>query len=549
MPPEIAQTEVMPKVEDLLRKHPEIERRIKQAQVVEDVMQRKITGGIGNTLGVTYAESNAGKGDTASTSPPQNNKYLPKGNLESGEEYAQRLSMTPFFPETPHIIQDRIGAIFSEAPILDGTDKDEYADFYKCATVDEKSLSAAAADSGAWVQRVGFQGCLIDRKPLTDDVKAKLLAGTLSEAEVSEGKLNDPHLVFYRPGQILDFEYGSGLEWVKLLEVYFERASWDSKPETIKVVRIIDRKKSTAYRIDEKDNVTKGDVLPHEYVDENKKPAVPFVFIHSPIDVWSCLGSTMLQECAEADVSCTRLLSDIVWDLFILGQPILAWWTHTENEKLSTGATRYVKLKPARGNSDPEDLKFIQLDSEGIKMQMSVHEIFKAIGRYSAGRVGDAVVQDAPEQTSGVSRAWEFKTGEERCLFLITFALQAAYDKILKIVALMSGRDPANIKIKFNVRFDMGAPKDSLDVSERVLKIIGGMEMPESRKIALRKVIDALGPRSEEQDSAVEDEITKAAEKPVEIVDPALEENQNADSNQNADKAGNPLPKMPQNKK
>lgn len=511
-----------PTIEALLRVHPEIQKRLHAAQVVEDVMNRKITGGIGNPNppGVVWKESAGGKGEN---SPSGNfgSKYIPKGTLEDADDYKRRLMMTPYFPETPHIIQDRIGAIFAEAPEIDGELKEEFNDFQQSATRERESLTVAAASSAVWLQRIGFQGCLIDRKRLDSETQQKIADGSFSQADADAQKIGEPYACFYRPNQILDFETDdNGLVWVKVVEFYTERADWSGELKAVQIVRIIDRMNITSWKIDSEKKVTQESIIPHEHKDENNKPEVPFVFLSSPVDAWSALGGSMLIETAESDVSCTRLLSDIIYCLYILGQPILCWITMDEKGMLPTGAGRYVKLKPASGTRDGEDLKFAQLDPAGIDLQIGMHDRIKALGRTLAGRAGDAVITDQPKETSGVSRAWEFKTGEERVLFLITSALQSGYEKILRIVALMKGLDATKIKIKFNTKFDLGAPKDALDVSERVFNIVSGLNMPESKKVALRKILDSLGPRTEEEDEAIDEEIEEAGNQEVQIADP-----------------------------
>lgn len=503
----------MIELKDLERVHPEIEKRVRQAQVVEDVMNRKIVCASDSTKpgSVTYLESAGGKGERA-PSAVASNKYLPKGKIEDDDDYKRRLNMTPYFPETPKIIQDRIGAIFSERPELDGSLKDKFLEFEESATDNDESLTVAAAASATWMQRVGFQGCFIDRAPLDAETTARMQEGSLSDAEAKARKLGEPYCVFYRPNQILDFETDeNGLVWVKVVEFYAERTAWSDEPKAVRKYRIIDRQNVTTYKVDAEQKISKETPIPHGHVDENKKPEVPFVFLSSPVDTWSLLGGSMLIESADADVACTRLLSDIMWALYLLGNPILCWWVH-DNEKGSLDLTpgRYVKLKPGTGTREKEELGFAQLDATGLELQINVHAATKAQGRQLAGRVGDAVIQDQPKEVSGVSRAWEFKTGEERVLFLITHALQVGYQKILRVVALMNGLDPEGIKIKFNTKFDIGAPKDKLDISERVFDIASKANMPESAKLALRNIVDSLGPRSEEQDATIEKEIDAA---------------------------------------
>ena len=67
-------------------------------------------------------------------------KYLPQGAMEEATEYDKRLSMTPESYETPSILNDRQGALFSTPPKLEGDDAEFYKEFANDATRDGKSL-------------------------------------------------------------------------------------------------------------------------------------------------------------------------------------------------------------------------------------------------------------------------------------------------------------------------------------------------------------------------------------------------------------------------
>lgn len=124
---------------------------------------------------------------------------------------------------------------------------------------------------------------------------------------------------------------------------------------------------------------------------------------------------------------------------------------------------------------------------------------------------GDAITQQPTSEMSGISRAWKFKTGEERMLFLITNQLQMFFKQILERAALVKSLDPAELKVEFNVEFDMTDPKTTADIVTEVWPRI--QSMPTAKKMALRKLIPLLGQPTEDEEAEIEKEIEKEANK------------------------------------
>lgn len=450
--------------------------------------------------------------------------YLPKGKLETAQEYGQRISMTPWLPLTPGILAGRLGAMFNTPPELEGSDaggedgegENAYADFEKSCTADGKSLQQVIYEEARIIQKDGWFGVLVDRTP----VPAGVNPANLSQADANTLKLNKQRLVLYSARQILDMEDDAqGLKSVKVAEGRIERASLLADTKRITTVRLIDRLEVNSYEITEDgDNktVTGPVVFRHGFKDASGRPQIPFVMAHA-FSGADGIGRPSLIGSARADVSATRILSDITWCVFVVGQPILTFKTdrdETDLPKWGLGATRFIPLKLGNVDLDGEALEYCQLDSAGLDKQIEMYDRFQAQAKEQAGEDAPGAVTQPLQEKSGISRAWEFKTGEERVLFLITRELQTCMNKVMDIVAVDMGRDPENIAIKFNDSFEQAEPEKE---AELVGKLVPMLERRSWRAVAeiLKRAIKQAFPGLPKMD-----EIEKQLDEEPELPDP-----------------------------
>jgi hypothetical protein len=369
-------------------------------------------------------------------------EWLPRGKMEPQEEYEMRLSITPFFGSTPEVLKSRIGALF-KSPI-------EFAgagEFVEQATLDARTLSDFAVEVAACAQIYGLCAALIDNAAPreSEDVEA------LSEAAAKEARIGRPYVTLYTAPQILDWDHDhqGQLAFVKLVETILIRETWDAKPVPTKVYIIAESNTITRYIVKYHDN-QEPEISAPEVINHNRN-AVPVVFF-APFKSTDGIGSSILQKNVEADLAATRLLSDLLWTLFLVGNPLLTLTTNRNEEELKpfqTSPSRYIPLRAGKDGVEPaEKLEFVQLDPTGLEMLFKAHEL-------AAKQAQDAASPDnagaIPMQQSGVALAWRFKTGEERILFLIARALEAFLNEILS----KAGFDGATATMPQN--FDMTA--------------------------------------------------------------------------------------------
>ncbi|HYG77801.1 MAG TPA: hypothetical protein VEK08_22535 [Planctomycetota bacterium] len=478
--------------------------------------------------------------------------YFPKGRLEPQSEYSLRMELTPFFPQTPQLLASRLGALFKTrlqvetsppAPLRNDGERgtaSRLENFLAHAGRRHCSFEDLAVQAACLAQSHGFCAALIDRDPLPEDLTPRPpslggkgehdTAREVSQAEASARNLGRPYIALYGAPEILDWDFGSDglLAWVKFGEEEVWRRSWDAAPEIVRVFRIVDRTHIHVYRVcsadltprppslggkGENGGAAAGAALTNGaasgmkiYADEpiaHGFGEVPVVFLH-PFPAADGIGRSMLLRSAEADIAASRVLSDLVWDLFLLGNPILTLSTSRSDEELTRlglGATRYIPLRNGRpGVENAEELKFVQLDPTGIELLFRAHSLFAAQAR-AAGSGGDEAAA-IPREVSGVAQAWRFKTGEERILFMLARALEPFLTRCLNL-ALTSppapllkgeGRTAAqSVVVRLPETFDVTTPAEAIDGAEKLLQVAAQFGQTQLAKTALQRLETSLG--------------------------------------------------------
>ena len=434
--------------------------------------------------------------------------YFPKGRLEPEAEYSLRVELTPFFPETPQLLASRLGALFKtrmQVEIPDSLEGGSEArarmdGFLRHAGRRHASFEDLAVQAVCLAQSHGFCAALLDRDPLPPDARER----APSQAEAAARNLGRPYLALYAASEILDWDHAADgrLAWVKFCEQEIWRARWDAPPEFVRVYRIVDREAIHVYRV-RQDAAGEWRAHAETPVTHGFANAGPGIFLH-PFPAKDGIGRPILQRAAEADVAAARILSDLVWDLFLLGNPILTLKTgRTDDEltRLGLGATRYIPLRNGRpGMENPEELAFVQLDPTGIELLFRAHQLFAAQAqRQSNGHSGEEAA--VPREVSGVAQAWRFKTGEERVLFMLARALEPFLTHCLELAAhallpstVMGGEMSAgSIVVRLPESFDVATPAESLDNAQKVVDLATRLGQPELARTALQRVEAALG--------------------------------------------------------
>ncbi len=457
-------------------------------------------------------------------------RHLPKGTLEPWSEYDQRIGMTPFFPETPNIVANRRGALFANqptvevappiAPFLDhiGRRREPYSDV----------LSFVATK----MMTHGLLAVFVDFRPLPRDVAARVFAGEkISAAEASQRALNQPVLGVFTERQVLDwrFDVDDGkLMWVKLVDRTNERPDPFAPALSVETYRVVDRNVVSVWRVEFRNGkwrLMDTDIIPHGARDEQGQPEVPVVLVH-PFRGPDGVGESMIKLSVRADLAALRLISDIFWSLHLHGNPQLVLRTpdNTGNRMatLGMGAGRYLELRTALpGGGEGEELAYLQLDSEGLNLIIDTHKEMVAKANELASRTPRSANQPLDAQ-SGIAKAWEFKTGEEKALNDHKIELETASNGILKLLTrLLANRRvvpgaadalSGQVRTSFDPSFVLGNLELNLDLVERIAKIAKGAGLGRLEVAALRRTTHSLVNLSDEERTAIIEEMREKEE-------------------------------------
>lgn len=222
----VVKKRIMDLAQKLLSRRSDVEAIVSENKIVEDVLSgrsaiisrtsRKNSGaGISPALELPFGIDSSPDFAPVTGGPALQvleSRYIPKHAMESFDEYSKRLEMTPFFAETPGILQSRQGALFRKPPDVNAPP--ELSEFMKRATVNGMSWLDVVVKLSEQCQVGGFAGLLVDREILPSDVRDR----AVTQAEVSARGLGRVIVAPFSAHQIRDWASDRhGLVWVKLV--------------------------------------------------------------------------------------------------------------------------------------------------------------------------------------------------------------------------------------------------------------------------------------------------------------------------------------------
>lgn len=365
--------------------------------------------------------------DSKLSSESERTRWLVKGPLEEDPDFKNRAKLTVYSPLSPLIAGRVDGTVFKRQPlrVYPPKAKDGLEEFANAAASDGRSLgefTANACMSALWSR---YAVALVDR-PAATDAGAPL---TLADAQ-AQG-LAQPYCVLYPAEQVLDWRQDKAgrLEYIKL-----DGPTYQVSGQLVREVREITVDGIRLWRLVGTDKAVEGgEVIPlsPRLAEAGMLPvAVAQYDPIGPVFSRSMLGGALL-----AEMRAFRLLSDIIWDLYLAGHPTLAAWVVGALAQVGVGATQLIKLNPGGSGVDKEDVRWIEAELPGLTLQLQAYDAARAEVFQQAG-VRPAGMTAQPAATSGVQVAWDFETSEAPVLSRIARMAAELEETILEIVAL-----------------------------------------------------------------------------------------------------------------
>ena len=329
-------------------------------------------------------------------------RYLVKGNSEINRFYDKRLQLAEFLPETPGIVGDFVGTIFSQTikrnilkTKLDPLSEGRLTIFFDRAGVGQETLTDLSEDAAELALTFGSVDAFLDHANATNNRP--------------EGT-SVPYVTLYTPEDRWDWEFDDDghYKWVKYYTTYTERGDWDGEIVKVEEYRII-----TAPTTGKEGEVLPGNIRTYRVKKAKGQPPVvsakdtPYSFPSIPIRTlyWKRdmdgMGEPWVKALVAGDLRVFRQESDLDFSLFNNANPLLKAWLHredTDKEPLTDidyGGAAAAHLDPGNEERGREDLGFLEtLTADEQLLHNIITDTRKMIRRLSSTGT------DA-EQTSG----------------------------------------------------------------------------------------------------------------------------------------------------
>ena len=413
-------------------------------------------------------------------SPGARRRWLVKGAREGESEFAQRSELTTHAPLVPMIVGRICGAVWKKEPqrTYPGADvrgSSPLRDFVSAATRDGQDLAELARDAAAGALWGRYSLVLLDRRRLPEG------ADPVTRADDHALGLDRPYATLYEPEQVLDWSTGEDglLEYVKLV----------SPPRTQ------DGRRVTEYREVSGEGIRVWRLIENpdgSFHDLESAPPVPLaetlraarrlpvaVCQYDAID--GLQGRSPLSGALQAELRCFRLLSDVLWDLYLAGHPHLVTWTERMLGEIAPNTSVYTKLKPGGHDEPAEEMKWVEAQLPGLDHQFEAlrearAEIFRQAGISPLGQISNP---DRAATASGVSLAWQFETSEAQVLSGVAAMAEDFEWDILSLAALDVGAidGPAEaarrIAVSYSKDFSLKSPERMLALVRDAAELYG----------------------------------------------------------------------------
>lgn len=420
--------------------------------------------------------------------------FLVQGTDEDPTDFSKRAELANYAPLVP-LISERIeGAVWKRPPTI--KTPDALAEFVAKAAPDGRDLSEvtrAACVESLWDR---FAVVLVDRPRLAKDAPAPV---TKADEEVAG--LDKPYCVVYAAPQMLDYRVNrlGLLEYVRLDGPTYgdTREIREIDAAGIVVHRVI-KSAGGGERLETDPAVPLADGLRAA----GRLPVVPVQY--KAIDAMR--GRSPLSAALMAERSALQLLSDILWDLWLAGHPTLIVKTvAAELAQIGVGTSKYLKLKPKRGEDEGDSIEYLEAALPGLQKQVERYEATRREIQQQAGvrPISSDQAGGAPE--SGVAASIKNESEAYVLSNVADMAGDVAWD-ILSVVALDMGViAPEALATEISVTY----PKDfSLQSADRAMMValqFRGLLGPaaaatkEAVRRAVLAALDNLDPKLEKE--------------------------------------------------
>lgn len=411
-------------------------------------------------------------------------KYLPKGQREYDADYAARVAMTEFVPESTVARSRIVGALYGQqvSRQLEGELADWAGDVdglgHGLDDLGETQIVPVALDYGAAHILVDF--------PSDGGSQPQTRA-----EQIARG-IDSPRLCVYTPLEVRNWTVGpdGALDWVLIVEDGTASDERGRRRVPERTYRWFDRQGFAVWRVRTKE----GKPFPPDRWDAEGNPSSdpndrkdaeefivgePLVGRHAsagdmngrgrvpmtsfiPERVTELIGRATIQNALRLDLRRLLLESDMAWDLFNHAHPIAVLKSTDQKAEVGIGATSCIKLNPGK----EEDFFYAELGTESFgarerALDRASVDIHRHMGMDPLGVIGEEA-----QAASGVARAYSFTTSEARHIGRLASRMQDVELELLRIVASWIGApEVSGDAVRWPESFDVTSIDKSVEVA------------------------------------------------------------------------------------
>lgn len=374
--------------------------------------------------------------------------YLIKGINESDQQFTIRAQLSAFAPETPELLNDFIGAVFTIPATRD----------IKLGNGDQ-AIRITQFMNSAGRNQVPVE--MLSQKALRLALTFNLVDGFLDHPADAETEV--PYVVLYTPEDRYDWEYNDlgQYVWVKYHSSYSRQSTWDAKSERVDEYRIIDSGAIALYRIVQPDG--KPEYIEGPFVAPHKFPRAPVCQL-----AWNPEAHAFVKSLVDLDIKTFRLESDHTYDVHNTAHPTLlsklrpdAEGNERTFESIARGSDKCIHLMTGDPEHEGEDVSYLESSTTDLQHQSEQAIQTREQCRRLAGTGGSQMEQspslERPE--SGVALSYKQAQREKNYRQAAIALAEWEWQLIELVLAEGSGPDEINredvIHLQYPNSFDM----------------------------------------------------------------------------------------------
>jgi len=470
--------------------------------------------------------------------------YLVRGDVEEKKHFEKRVELSTFLPETPNLLSDFVGAVFSKKARREAVkDGDPAPD----KNIQLDKLMSFIDSAGPEQQPIN----IMSERALESSLVYGSVDGVLDHPAGEETE--NPRLSLFDPLQRLDWSEGEDghFAWVKYLERSSEQPTWDGGRVQIWEYRIFTAPGPRG--VDEDGEITgSGQILFFRVEDdggaEGKKitlateidhafPTIPVRTLYWRKEVGG-IGNPWVKPLVMADLKAFRQESDVTWDIFVHAHPWILAWLHDDAENPGTalssiklGSEWATQLDPGGEEREAENIQYLAPDTAELSLQQEAAATTRQQLRRMAGNDSDMQQAQPTSPESGVALAYR-QAQRAKNFILAARGLQEWEWQLLELIAQNGSTDPDGvdvtqiIEVQYPQEFDQRLTDELHQDLETAGRIGSKTLTSEVKKMLAQRILGDGATQATVQ--AVMDEIESAPEEtePEEEIneDPDMEE-------------------------